>query len=197
MYRIDKRIIFLPVIFLTIILTSFSKSRNVKEIKTEYPLLADEIDYDIDKLIEGLDEKDKELYNYAQEIIKKEHAFLNAKDEVLYDDLQYIGNWKLVDKKGNEVERNYLNFDEWIVIESIDSTLVLSNFTGSSSIYKGENGRYYIYTRWANIIRMLQFVDGRIYVYIVRDGKWVLDPIHDGGKYVFEKREVNAELIIP
>ena len=87
MYRIDKRIIFLPVIFLTIILTSFSKSRNVKEIKTEYPLLADEIDYDIDKLIEGLDEKDKELYNYAQEIIKKEHAFLNAKDEVLYEGL--------------------------------------------------------------------------------------------------------------
>ena len=162
MYRINKRIILLFIITLTISLNAF----------------------------------DDELYNYAQDIIHKEHDFLNAKDEVLYDDLKYIGNWKLVDKKGNEVERNYLNFDEWIVIESIDSTLVLSNFTGSSSIYKGENGRYYIYTIWANIIRMLQFVDGRIYVYIVRDGKWVLDPIHDGGKYVFEKREVNAELII-
>jgi hypothetical protein len=197
MYRINKRIILLFIIILTISLNAFADKKKIKEIKTEYPLLEDEINYDIDKLIEGLDEKDDELYNYAQDIIHKEHDFLNTKEKVSYDDLKYIGNWKLVDKKGNEIERNYLNFDEWIVIKERKSVMVLSNFTGSSSIYKGENGRYYIYTRWANIIRMLQFVDGRIYVYIVRDGKWVLDPIHDGGKYVFEKREVNAELIIP
>ena len=73
-------------------------------------------------------------------------------------------------------------------IIKLDRYYVLDNYGNRSFIYRNNNGRLYIYTRWINIIRMFEIIDDKLYFYIIQNNKWILDPIHMEGRFYFVRK---------
>lgn len=152
------------------------------------PLLPSEINYDYERMIDAEKDNptDKTSYEYSLEIIKKEKEFLKTCKR-LNKKKELIGEWNLVDSYGNEIENYSYYFENQISISLFSSELVLDNWGNRSFIYEGDVERFYILSRGINIIRMIKIYKNELFIYIVKNGSWVLDPIHEGGKYAFEK----------
>lgn len=152
------------------------------------PLLPSEINYDYERMIDAEKDNptDKTSYEYSLEIIKKEKEFLKTCKR-LNKKKELIGEWNLVDSYGNEIENYSYYFENQISISLFSSELVLDNWGNRSFIYEGDAERFYILSRGINIIRMIKIYKNELFIYIVKNGNWVLDPIHEGGKYAFEK----------
>ena len=158
------------------------------------PLLPSEINYDYERMIDAEKDNptDKTSYEYSLEIIKKEKEFLKTCKR-LNQKKELIGEWNLVDSYGNEVENYSYYFENQISISLFSSELVLDNWGNRSFIYEGDAERFYILSRGINIIRMIKIYKNELFIYIVKNGSWVLDPIHEGGKYFFKKVDDNEE----
>lgn len=161
-----------------------------KEIYQErtYPLINSEIEYDYEKMIDA--QKDYPLdntsYVYSLEIMKAEKEFLKGCNVIKGND-SLIGDWDLVDSTGMKIRKNSYLFNDYISISKYENNIVLDNWGNRSLLYLGSNNRYYIYTRGIGIIRMIKINEDKLYVYIIQNKKWVLDPIHNDGEYFFRK----------
>lgn len=157
------------------------------------PLIKSEIDYDYDKMIDA--QKDQPLedtsYEYSLEIMKAEKEFLKNCSSINLDD-ELIGDWRLVDKNDTVIKNHSFLFNEFISISKYKNDFVLDNWGNRSLLYLGSNNRYYIYTRGIGIIRMIKINEEELSVYIIKNKKWVLDPIHNDGEYIFKK--ISAEI---
>ncbi len=152
------------------------------------PLVKSEIEYDYDKMIDAQKDQpsDKTSYDYSLVIINAEKEFLK-KCKTINNDKSLIGDWKLFDEEGNEIKNHSFYFNEFISISKYKDNIVLDNWGNRSVLYRGSNNRYYIFTRGIGIIRMIKIQEDKLFVYIVKNKKWVLDPIHKEGEYIFKK----------
>ncbi len=145
---------------------------------------SDEIYYDIDFMANGDIPENFELYS---NIIEHEKLFL-SKCEKITDGNELLGEWILVDENGTSQSFVSYNLCNLTCINKYNEYYVLDNYGNRSFIYRNTNGRMYIYTKWLNIIRMIELTDNKLYFYITQDNKWVLDPIHKEGKLYFTKK---------
>ena len=157
------------------------------------PLINLEIGYDLDKMIDAQKDfpSDDTSYEYALDIIKSEKEFLKN-CEIVNEDNDLLGDWKLVDNKGTEIKKHSFLFNEFISISKYKNDFVLDNWGNRSFLYQGNNNRYYIYTRGIGIIRMIKIKEDNLAVYIIKNNQWVLDPIHNDGEYFFKKTSNEA-----
>lgn len=152
-------------------------------------LLNSEVDYDYNKMIDA--EKDQPTiegsYEYSMKIIDAEKEFLKSCGRIKKDE-SIMGEWNLLDSNGNSIEKHSYYFNNRISISEYNNEIVLDNWGNRSFLYLGEYNRYYIFSRGIGIIRMIKIKNNKLYVYIIIGGKWVLDPIHAGGKYLYVKQ---------
>ena len=184
MDRIRKKLFFSIFIYVFIMSLINSNESNINE----FPLLSSEVLYDFELMYDAQKDnpENKESYSYSQKIIKQEKLFLDGCILTGIDN-DLSGKWKLVDKNGKLINHNSVYFDNTIMISKKDEGYTFDNWGNRSAIYKGEDNRLYIYTRWICIIRLLIISDDKLYVYIIKNGKWKLDPIHENGQYIFKK----------
>lgn len=178
-----KRIVLIFFLFLFI-----SFSLECSDYKYSFSLLPSEINYDYDKMIDAEQDipSDNTSYMYSRNILEKEKSFLNTCNRIS-EDSSLIGEWKLIDSEGNKINKHSYYFNNAISIHSYNNELVLDNWGNRSILYLGDENRYYILSRGILIIRMIKIIDDNLYVYIVKDGLWALDSIHENGKYIFKK----------
>ena len=155
----------------------------------EYPVYENEVVYDFELMFDGQQDMPEisGSYEYSMGISEMEKTFL-TECETLLPDGSFEGKWYLVDDEGTVIRKNSVYFNYLTEILTYNNELYLDNWGNRSLLYKGNDDRFYIYTRWINIIRMIKFFDDTMYVYIIDDGRWVLDPIHENGKYYFLKK---------
>lgn len=175
-------------ILLSIILGAFS-SLNCQTFRSnDIPLFSSEVNYDITLMLDA--QKDFPLNEhsvlYADQIIKAEEDFLKECNKL--ESSPYVGIWKLTDQQGNLVARHSLYFNNSIEISIYKNNIVFDNWGNRSFLYAGNNGRLYIFSKWINIIRQINVIDDKMYVYIVNENEWILDPIHENGKYFFTRK---------
>lgn len=152
------------------------------------PIINSEIEYDYNKMIDAQKDhpSDETSFNYSLEIMKAEKVFLKSCKTIQEDD-SLIGDWRLVDNMGISVKKHSFLFNEYISISKYKNEIVLDNWGNRSVLYLGANNRYYVYTNGIGIIRMIKIEKNELYVYIIQNKKWVLDPIHNDGEYIFKK----------
>ncbi len=165
-----------------------SLSCTEKNPKYYLPLLDSEIEYDYDKMIDAQKDypSDSNSYKYSQIIIKDEKEFLK-KCKKINNDKSLIGEWRLINSNGDEISKHSFLFNNLISISEYKNEIVLDNWGNRSVLYVGSDNRYYIFSRGIGIIRMIKIQDNTLFVYIVQDKKWVLDPIHNEGEYYYKK----------
>lgn len=147
-------------------------------------VMSDEVNYDIEFMKDGDSPDNFELYS---NIIELEKKFLNNCKKITDGD-DFLGEWILVDDDQtpqNVVSYNLCNLTN---IVKLNGYYVLDNYGNRSFIYRNNNGRLYIYTRWINIIRMFEIIDDKLYFYIIQNNKWILDPIHKEGRFYFVRK---------
>ncbi len=147
-------------------------------------VMRDEVNYDIEFMKDGDSPDNFELYS---NIIELEKKFLNNCEKITDGD-DFLGEWILVDDDQtpqNVVSYNLCNLTS---IVKLNGYYVLDNYGNRSFIYRNNNGRLYIYTRWINIIRMFEIIDDKLYFYITQNNKWILDPIHKEGRFYFVRK---------
>lgn len=184
MDRVRKKFVCSIFVYVFIISLINSKEPNKKEL----PLLSSEVLYDFELMYDAQKDNpdNKESYGYSQQIIKQEKLFLEGCNLTGIDN-DLSGKWELVDKNGKLINHTSVYFDNTIMISKKYEGYTFDNWGNRSTIYKGEDNRLYIYTRWICIIRLIIISDDKLYVYIIKNGKWVLDPIHENGQYFFTK----------
>ena len=191
MDRIEKNIILKKIIFLFIQVFVFFDLNCIENVS--YPLLLSEVNYDYEKMLDAEKDTpiDKTSYEYSLNILRKEKNFLNSLRHI-NENPALTGEWKLTNKDGKQVVRHSYYFNNEIFIQSYNKELVLDNWGNRSLLYEGEDSRYYILSRGINIIRMIKIEGTKLFVYIVKDGQWLLDPIHEDGKYYFVKTDTDS-----
>lgn len=175
-------------ILLSMILLSFSSLNCQTFGLNDIPLSSSEVNYDINLMIDAQKDFPLNEYSvlYADQIVEAENDFLKECSKLKSS--PYVGVWKLTDQLGNLIGRHSFNFSDTIEISMYKNSIVFDNWGNRSFFYAGNNDRLYIFSRWINIIRQINVIDDKMYVYIVDDNKWVLDPIHENGKYFFTKK---------
>lgn len=178
--------IFLYVFFHFFIVTSLSCTEKAPV--KNFPLIDSEIQYDYDRMIDAQKDNplDKNSYEYSKKIINAEKEFLKNCSSI-NENNSLIGNWKLVDRNGSLIKNHSFLFNELISISKYENKLVLDNWGNRSVLYQGNENRYYIFSRGTGIIRMIKIEDNMMFVYIVKNNEWVLDPIHNNGEFIFKK----------
>ncbi|MDR1047498.1 MAG: hypothetical protein LBL64_06970 [Treponema sp.] len=131
----------------------------------------------------------KEKGIYLDECNKKidtlfETANIIANEENI---LKYSGNWIIVDKNNNSVERYSVSAPKLFFIENINDYLRYRRAESISYLYFYKDNLYISPNIHFAIIAKLILIDNRLYFYILENDKWVLSPIHDGGKYYYIK----------
>lgn len=149
-----------------------------------YSILEDEVIYDIDFMLDS-DNLDK--YDEYLRIIEQERNFLNNCQKVKEDN-GITGNWILVNRENIEQKKVGYSLCELTEIGKYNDYIFLDNYGNRSFLYLSDKGRLYIFTRWLNVIRMLEIEDGKLFFYITQNDKWVLDPIHNNGEFYFIKK---------
>ena len=154
-------------------------------------VMSDEVNYDIEFMKDGDSPDNFELYS---NIIELEKKFLNNCEKIT-DGEDFLGEWILVDD--NQTPQNVVSYNlcNLTNIIKLDRYYVLDNYGNRSFIYRNNNGRLYIYTRWINIIRMFEIIDDKLYFYIIQNNKWILDPIHKEGRFYFVRKWEEVEYI--
>ncbi len=175
-------------ILLSMILLSFSSLNCQTFGLNDIPLFSSEVNYDINLMIDAQKDFPLNEYSvlYADQIVEAENDFLKECSKL--ESSPYVGVWKLTDQLGNLVGHHSFNFSDTIEISMYKNSIVFDNWGNRSFLYAGNNDRLYIFSRWINIIRQINVIDDKMYVYIVDDNKWVLDPIHENGKYFFTRK---------
>ena len=150
----------------------------------------------IQRLYDGQkDDASKDDYEYICYCSKQIMQFLNSLDRL--DSKKYkrlIGNYRLVDNKKNNIEpRNHFFLSDYVSILIIeDGFLSFQSNDSTSSIYIDSLGNMFFQSRWIEAIRQIRIYDEKMYIYILDEDYWVLDSIHDGGKYFFLKIDSNV-----
>ncbi len=150
--------------------------------------LDDEPYYDLKRLTECYADDTPEKGEYLADVSLKVNSFLNEKEFCYGENYkEYIGDWYLKDSKNNSIQAFFYSLGSHLIIVDNKENLLIINLANSSLLKKGKDSQVYFYTQWLGALRQLKFIDGKLYSYILDGDKWILDPIHENGKYFFIK----------
>lgn len=142
------------------------------------------------------DDASDEDFEYICNTAKKIAKFLSTLNKIEVSDYsQLIGNYKLINSDNKYIiDSNNFFLNNYVSIISIDTrVLCFQSQSSTTEIYQDVNRSLFFRSRWIEVIRQLKFIDDKMYIYILDGDYWVLDPIHEGGKYFFKKVDDNEE----
>jgi hypothetical protein len=131
-----------------------------------------------------------ELQEYAEETVQKMRNYLrtlqkNASEKI---QKQLMGTWELKNRTGQNIFKNH----QWgagqefhISSSEENDGLTYIKDTSYAILYFARNGAVYMVTNWDRIMRQIKIYGNNLYFYILEYDKWILDPIHEGGKYFY------------
>lgn len=175
-----KILIFIFITFITIKL--FSEPKEILPI-TDIILK----DIDSDELLKR--EFDLEFYDldYIELVWSWEEEFLSKLE--IYPNKSLLGKWFLVDNKSN-IQKNknskyYSPYNFKILYEH--NYFEYNDAESYSNIYFDGKDYYFTPIVYSILLKKMVVENDKIYFYVLKNGEWILDPIHEGGKYYYVK----------
>lgn len=182
MDRIKKILIIFISIF---VLCSFSQVQKIP-----YKFLRQNCEPDwllIEKIEEGYkDDSSLEDYEWWLEATSKTQDYLESLNKLSINQ-SLMGEWYLFDTNGNKIEKYGYDISYHIIFYEYNHFMQYRDLSNAGWLYKGRNEEFYYESRWIGYLRQIKIFDDKMYIYILDGDYWVLDPIHEGGKYAFEK----------
>ena len=137
--------------------------------------------------------KEDEEYNYiTSKRISEYLKTLKCLDSKKYNMMS--GNYRLVDSNNNYVT-DYKKFflSNYISILEVEKGILSFQSNDSTSkIYINDSGEKFFQSKWIEAIRQIKIIDDKMYIYILDGDYWVLDSIHEDGKFFFKKTDENV-----
>ena len=139
---------------------------------------------------------------YGNDCLNRIDAFLELyKTDYTEQGERFIGTWKLADADGKPVDRSLLSSTRRTAFFSADEKFNIVNNEGKLTYqYDGSawygsfqsNLHYdsddcYLLLRWCGIFKQIKIVDAYLYFYVLDGYEWILDPIHEGGRYRYKR----------
>jgi hypothetical protein len=139
----------------------------------------------------------EQLDQYAEWVQKKVRIFFDTLATAVTSKNKglFLGQWILQDESGIRINKPPEEFD---IIEK-GGMLRYTYGPSFSYLRYSANNEFYINRsdNWDyGILQQLKILNGRLYIYVLVCDKWMLDPIHEDGKYFYVKYPVR-EVLIP
>lgn len=153
--------------------------------------ITDEVlkDIDSDELLKR--EFDLEYYDldYIELVCSWEEQFISKLK--IYPNESLLGKWILIDEEGNIPKKNNSEYYAASYFRiHITNNYYEYNFAETYSEIYFDGSDYYFHPLVYSILLKKMVVDNdKIYFYVLKNGEWVLDPIHEGGKYFYVKEK--------
>lgn len=133
-----------------------------------------------------------EILQYGEGVLKKQKIFFNTLKTAITPESKdiFLGRWVLQDEAGNSVSPYRLTeWSKWGQGEAFDIIEMYGElkYGNSSPVYYSKQGEFYILHQSYEILKQLKVVNGRLYVYVLINDEWVMDPMHAYGKYSYVK----------
>ena len=159
------------------------KSEVSKPLSLEEEILKD---IDSHKFFKCENLSDKKSIQYVESVNEKIDFFLETlKKET--DSPILLGSWTLKNSSNQQISErwsfytsNFFDIEKRLYIEY----LFLNNY---SFIYTNGTDIYISPSVCSYLIKKIVLDGDKLYFYILKNDKWVLDPIHEGGKYFYTK----------
>ena len=157
---------------------------------------------DPDKLLDSETHYTKELGEYAKEEWEQLESIFSLPRYPSTDPLDIVGEWRLkgYDKATSTATERWRGTDYFDIFElgNPAGTYSFHSSVHHSPIYQGKSGELYIIPTWLyGTLKQLYLMGNRIYIYVLVEDEWVLDPIHESGKNYYERKSKTVNSFYP
>lgn len=146
-------------------------------------------DIDSDELLKREFELEYYDLDYIKLIWSLEEQFLSKLE--IYPNEFLLGKWILIDKEGNtpkKINSDYYSSSYFNIIYE-HNYFEYNDAETYKSIYFDGNDYYFQTLVYSVLIKRMVVDNDKIYLYVLKNGEWILDPIHEGGKYFYVKEK--------
>ncbi len=178
------------VLFLMFLCTGFMLSCK-SEVPQTLPLEEEMLrGIDSHKLLKCENSGSDESIEYLESVYNKYDSF--KLNELMYDS-ELLGSWSLKDSEGTAIKKEpkkkvrKMCSSNFFDIEKHNSYICYVYMDSSTIINTVGNNIYVSPSVYSSLIKKVILDGDKLYFYILKNDKWVLDPIHKGGKYFYTK----------
>lgn len=131
--------------------------------------------------------------DYATDASDRVYSWIETLDTRVTDKRQdaFIGTWLLKDNHKKEIDKYVMGSGPEFDIMLNSEKLYYRKQSSYSYLYFSDEGGVYIAPAFLfGVVKQMKIIENKLYFYVLTGDKWILDPIHDGGKYFYEKEEL-------
>ena len=130
--------------------------------------------------------KDFEENEYVENSIKKHEQFIESLSKSRINS-ELLGEWYLKDELNKTIDKFSFYTGESFKIIKFNSYLEYHYNSNTSFIYTDGKGFYFYPSVHFSFIKKIEIIEDKLYFYILNENEWILDPIHENGKYFYTK----------
>ncbi|HPX25602.1 MAG TPA: hypothetical protein PLG87_02250 [Treponemataceae bacterium] len=131
--------------------------------------------------------------DYATDASHRVYSWIKTLDTLITDERQdaFIGTWVLKDNQKKKIDKYAMGSGPEFDIMLNSEKLYYRKQSSFSYLFFSDEGDVYIVPAFLfGVVKKLRIIENKLYLYVLTGDKWILDPIHDGGKYFYEKEEL-------
>lgn len=131
--------------------------------------------------------------DYATDASDRVYSWLETLDTRITDERQgaFIGTWVLKDNQKKVIDKYAMGSgSEFHIMVSTNGLYYAMNSLNSDLYFSDECDVYIVPDFLFGVVKQIRIIENKLYLYVLTGDTWILDPIHDGGKYFYEKEEL-------
>lgn len=131
--------------------------------------------------------------DYATDASHRVYSWLETLDTRITDKRQnaFIGTWVLKDNQKKVIKKYAMGSgSEFHIMVRTNGLYYAMNSLNSYLRFSDEGDVYIVPAFLFGVVKQIRIIENKLYLYVLTGDKWILDPIHDGGKYFYEKEEL-------
>lgn len=136
---------------------------------------------------------EEESTAYSADANERIYSWLETLDTHITDKRQdaFIGTWVLKDNQKKKIDKYAMGSGSEFHIMIMSEKLYYRMKSLDSYLRFSDEGDVYIVPSFLfGVVKQIRIIENKLYLYVLTGDKWILDPIHEGGKYFYEKEEL-------
>ncbi len=126
--------------------------------------------------------------DYVEKSIEKQEQFISSLTKSM-NNSELLGEWELNNSETNEsVDKLSFYTGNEFTIKKYNSYLEYHYKSNTSFIYTNGKDFYFYPSVHFSFLKKIILIDDKLYFYVLKDNEWILDPIHENGKYYYVKK---------
>ena len=132
--------------------------------------------------------KNFEENEYVENSIEKQEQFISSLTKSK-DNSELLGTWELKDSVTNEIVNKFSFYTgNEFSIKKYNSYLEYHYKSNTDFIYTNGKEFYFYPSVHFYFLKRIVLTEDKLFFYILNDNEWILDPIHEKGKYYYVRK---------